>query len=127
MTSTIDPSNIGKPLQRTRRHVRTLTGKIVSYLGEPLDDIDPSSLGYTPETDETGKEKWPKGDEKVWKESMRGLDTGELSTPGPCSHVFAQMQCHARFMPIMSLSYPRSHSLLCKYEPAIMLTVDILP
>ncbi|KZT65114.1 glycosyltransferase family 35 protein [Daedalea quercina L-15889] len=54
MTSTIDPNTIGKPASR-RRHVRSLTG-------------------YTPETDESGKEKWPKGEEKIWKESMRGLD-----------------------------------------------------
>lgn len=57
MTSTIDPKTIGKPGARTvRKHVRSLTG-------------------YTPETDETGKEKWPRGDEKAWKTSMRGLDT----------------------------------------------------
>ncbi|KAH9943655.1 glycogen phosphorylase [Amylocystis lapponica] len=61
MTSTIDPSNIGKPPKRVRKHVRTLTG-------------------YTPETDETGKEKWPRGDEKVWKEAIRGLDTGHVQT-----------------------------------------------
>ncbi|TFY65313.1 hypothetical protein EVJ58_g2047 [Rhodofomes roseus] len=54
MTSTIDPKAIGKPAPK-RRHVRSLTG-------------------YTPETDESGKEKWPRGDEKVWKESMRELD-----------------------------------------------------
>ncbi|KAF9447389.1 glycosyltransferase family 35 protein [Macrolepiota fuliginosa MF-IS2] len=54
MTSTIDPKTIGKP-QHPRRHVRTLTG-------------------YLPETDASGKEKWPKGEEKVWKAGMRGLD-----------------------------------------------------
>ncbi|KAJ7024442.1 hypothetical protein C8F04DRAFT_908672, partial [Mycena alexandri] len=27
---------------------------------------------YLPETDASGKEKWPRGDEKVWKECMRG-------------------------------------------------------
>jgi len=31
--------------------------------------------GYLPEVDETGKEKWPRGDEKVWKAGIRGLDT----------------------------------------------------
>ncbi|KAL4256975.1 hypothetical protein AB1N83_010919, partial [Pleurotus pulmonarius] len=39
MTSVIDPKTIGKPV-RQRRHIRTLTG-------------------YTPETDASGKEKWP--------------------------------------------------------------------
>ncbi|THG96476.1 hypothetical protein EW026_g5363 [Hermanssonia centrifuga] len=55
MTSVIDPGKIGVPKQ-TRRHVRTLTG-------------------YLPETDETGKEKWPRGEEKVWIDGTRGLDT----------------------------------------------------
>lgn len=32
--------------------------------------------GYLPEVDASGKEKWPKGEEKVWKSGMRGLDTG---------------------------------------------------
>ncbi|KAL1692664.1 glycosyltransferase family 35 protein [Schizophyllum commune] len=56
MTSTIDPKAIGKPAPRARRHVRSLTG-------------------YLPETDEHGKEKWPRGDEKTWKENMRSLET----------------------------------------------------
>ncbi|KAF8220492.1 phosphorylase-domain-containing protein [Tricholoma matsutake] len=54
MTSVLDPKSIGKPV-RPRRHVRTLTG-------------------YLPETDASGKEKWPKGDEKVWKAGMRSVD-----------------------------------------------------
>ncbi|KAF4588537.1 Non-essential glycogen phosphorylase [Pleurotus pulmonarius] len=54
MTSVIDPKTIGKPV-RQRRHIRTLTG-------------------YTPETDASGKEKWPRGDETVWKTNMRGVD-----------------------------------------------------
>lgn len=54
MTSTIDPKSIGKVV-RQRRHVRTLTG-------------------FIPETDESGKEKWPKGEEKVWKDAMRSVD-----------------------------------------------------
>ncbi|KAI0656188.1 glycogen phosphorylase [Cubamyces menziesii] len=60
MTSTIDTSKIGQPTKTAktaqRRHVRTLTG-------------------YTPETDATGKEKWPVGDEKVWKEGIPTLTT----------------------------------------------------
>ncbi|KAF5341560.1 hypothetical protein D9757_014567 [Collybiopsis confluens] len=55
MTSVIDTKAIGKP-KRPRRHVRTLTG-------------------YTPDTDESGKEKWPRGDEKVWKAGLRGVST----------------------------------------------------
>ncbi|KAJ6472746.1 hypothetical protein C8R47DRAFT_1324652 [Mycena vitilis] len=31
--------------------------------------------GYLPETDAAGKEKWPRGEEKVWKEAMRDVDT----------------------------------------------------
>ncbi|KAF9007192.1 glycogen phosphorylase [Cyathus striatus] len=54
MTSTIDPKSIGKP-ERARRHQRTLTG-------------------YLPDTDASGKEKWPRGEEKVWKDGTRGLD-----------------------------------------------------
>ncbi|KIL64364.1 glycosyltransferase family 35 protein [Amanita muscaria Koide BX008] len=54
MTSVIDPKTIGKPA-RPRRHARTLTG-------------------YVAETDATGKEKWPKGDENSWKAGIRGLD-----------------------------------------------------
>ncbi|KAL4248795.1 Alpha-1,4 glucan phosphorylase [Abortiporus biennis] len=57
MTSTIDPSVIGKP-RRARKHVRSLTG-------------------FTPETDEKGHEKWPRGDEKTWKDNLRGVDQSE--------------------------------------------------
>lgn len=56
MTSVLDTTAIGK-VQRPRRHVRTLTG-------------------YLPEKDSEGKEKWPRGDEKVWKDGLRILDTG---------------------------------------------------
>ncbi|KAF8963280.1 glycogen phosphorylase [Flammula alnicola] len=55
MTSTIDPKTIGKP-SRPRRHVRTLTGR------------------YLPEKDASGKDKWPRGDEKAWKDGMRNVD-----------------------------------------------------
>ncbi|KAJ7576033.1 glycogen phosphorylase [Mycena floridula] len=54
MTSVIDPKTIGKPV-RPRRHVRTLTG-------------------YLPETDASGHEKWPRGEETVWKDGSRGID-----------------------------------------------------
>ncbi|KAI5120630.1 hypothetical protein M0805_009390 [Coniferiporia weirii] len=57
MTSTIDPKLIGQP-KRQRRHARTLTG-------------------YIPDKDASGKEIWPRGDEKTWKENMRTLDAGE--------------------------------------------------
>ncbi|EPQ56072.1 hypothetical protein GLOTRDRAFT_27930, partial [Gloeophyllum trabeum ATCC 11539] len=57
MTAVIDTSTIGKPKpDRHRRHVRTLTG-------------------YLPETDSAGKPKWPRGDEKTWKEALRGVHT----------------------------------------------------
>lgn len=37
-----------------------------------------SRQGYTPETDAvTGKEKWPVGDEKAWKDGIPALTTGE--------------------------------------------------
>ncbi|KAJ7769331.1 glycogen phosphorylase [Mycena metata] len=54
MSTFTDPKTIGKPV-RPRRHVRTLTG-------------------YLPETDAQGKEKWPRGDEKAWKDNMRDVD-----------------------------------------------------
>ncbi|KAF8840645.1 glycosyltransferase family 35 protein [Paxillus ammoniavirescens] len=55
MTSVLDVANIGRP-KRPRKHVRSLTG-------------------YLPEKDELGKEKWPRGDEQVWKDGHRQLDT----------------------------------------------------
>ncbi|KAF9066048.1 glycogen phosphorylase [Rhodocollybia butyracea] len=68
MTSVLDPKTIGKPV-RPRRHVRTLTG-------------------YTPDVDESGKEKWPRGEEKVWKEGTRGVDTDVTSiTKSIVNHV----------------------------------------
>ncbi|KAL0952886.1 hypothetical protein HGRIS_007105 [Hohenbuehelia grisea] len=68
MTSVIDPKAIGKP-QRSRRHVRTLTG-------------------YLPETDSSGKEKWPRGEEKIWKECSRHLDEDVQSiTKSVVNHV----------------------------------------
>ncbi|KAF8903189.1 glycogen phosphorylase [Mucidula mucida] len=70
MTSVIDPKAIGKPI-RARRHVRTLTGK-----------------WYLPETDEAGKEKWPRGDETTWKANTRGVDTDVPSiTKSVVNHV----------------------------------------
>lgn len=33
--------------------------------------------GYLPEKDELGKEKWPRGDEQVWKDGHRELDTSK--------------------------------------------------
>ncbi|EIN05688.1 glycosyltransferase family 35 protein [Punctularia strigosozonata HHB-11173 SS5] len=56
MTSTVDPKSIGQPVKKPRRHQRSATG----YLG----DID----------DKTGKEKWPRGEEEVWKAGLRGID-----------------------------------------------------
>ena len=34
-------------------------------------------VGDFPEVDEKGEEKWPKGDEKTWKNALRGITTGE--------------------------------------------------
>ncbi|KAG6910455.1 hypothetical protein DXG01_010380 [Tephrocybe rancida] len=68
MTSTLDVKSIGKPV-RPRRHVRTLTG-------------------YLPEKDASGKEKWPRGEEEIWKSGMRGLDTDvEHITKSIVNHV----------------------------------------
>lgn len=68
MTSVIDTTAIGK-VQRPRRHVRTLTG-------------------YLPEKDSEGKERWPRGEEKVWKDGLRNLDTGVPSiTKSIVNHV----------------------------------------
>lgn len=73
MTSVIDPNTIGKPPKR--RHVRTLTGKTVLAARILL---SPDILsGYLPEVDETGKEKWPRGEEKAWKAGIRGPDRGK--------------------------------------------------
>ncbi|KIP06577.1 glycosyltransferase family 35 protein [Phlebiopsis gigantea 11061_1 CR5-6] len=71
MTSVIDPKTIGKPPKR--RHVRTLTG-------------------YLPEVDETGKEKWPRGEEKVWKAGTRGLDRDvDTITKSVVNHVHTSL------------------------------------
>ncbi|PIL26155.1 hypothetical protein GSI_11910 [Ganoderma sinense ZZ0214-1] len=77
MTSTIDPSTIGKPTKHTktgpRRHVRSLTG-------------------YTAETDATGKEKWPIGDEKVWKEGIPGIASDATTiTKSVVNHVHTSL------------------------------------
>ncbi|KAI0053516.1 glycosyltransferase family 35 protein [Auriscalpium vulgare] len=64
MTSTINPLHIGKPpvdpRSKSRRHVRSLTGDF-------------------PEVDEKGEEKWPKGDEKTWRDAMRGIHADKPS------------------------------------------------
>jgi len=39
--------------------------------------------GYIPETGESGKEKWPKGEEKVWRDVMHSVDKGEYEFPSP--------------------------------------------
>jgi hypothetical protein len=38
------------------------------------------ATGYLPEKDASGKDKWPRGEEKVWREGMRTIDRGELTT-----------------------------------------------
>ncbi|KZS95388.1 glycogen phosphorylase [Sistotremastrum niveocremeum HHB9708] len=59
MTSTIDPKTIGQPAKR--HHKRSPTG-------------------YLPDKDKSGKEIWPRGDEKTWKDNLRGISNGTLST-----------------------------------------------
>ena len=83
MTSTIDPKTIGKPA-RTRRHVRTLTG--MCFTTTIIHNrVHRSRLlifvvtGYLPEKDVSGKEKWPRGEEKVWREGMRTIDKSLLT------------------------------------------------
>ena len=38
------------------------------------------ATGYLPEKDESGKDKWPRGEEKVWRDGMRTIDRGEFTT-----------------------------------------------
>ena len=72
MAATIDTSTIGRPpsRQQRRRHVRTLTG-------------------YAPEVDERGQEKWPRGDEKAWKDAFRGVTT---DVPGITKNIVGHVQ-----------------------------------
>lgn len=79
MTSTIDPKSIGKVV-RPRRHVRTLTG--MYFPNDHYTRTSPFRLlivvatGYLPEKDASGKDKWPRGEEKAWREGMRSIDKG---------------------------------------------------
>ena len=81
MTSTIDPTKIGKPA-RARRHVRTLTGMYfpTAKCHYCLSYFIVVATGYLPEKDASGKDKWPRGEEKVWREGMRTIDRGEFTT-----------------------------------------------
>jgi starch phosphorylase len=74
MTSVLDPSTIGKP-RRPRKHVRTLTGKEHSLFAGAA-DRHPRFAAFFPERDASGKEKWPRGDEKTWKAGAPGLSDG---------------------------------------------------
>lgn len=82
MASTFDTATIGKGQESSarakRRHVRSLTGISSSLLS--IISILRSRLGDFPEVDDKGKEKWPKGDEKTWKDALRGVTSGELSS-----------------------------------------------
>ena len=64
----------------------------------------PYRIGYLPETDSLGKEKWPRGDEKAWKNAMRGLDTGTFD-PHLCV-----CPIHRRWMAQMYLPSPNRSS-----------------
>jgi starch phosphorylase len=83
MTSTIDPTKIGKPAGR-RRHVRTLTG-MYFQCHSSFRLLIIVATGYLPEKDASGKDKWPRGEEKVWREGMRTIDRGEFTTFVLCS------------------------------------------
>lgn len=76
MTSTLDLTTIGRP--KRRRHVRTLTGTSDFKDLTDINHIERCFVsGYLPEKDDSGKEKWPRGEEEVWKDGYRKLDTGE--------------------------------------------------
>jgi glycogen phosphorylase len=97
MTSTIDTSHIGKPpltgpsaLRAKRRHVRSLTGNLLLRPAHEWSSADSRlfNTGDFPEVDEKGQEKWPKGDEKSWKDAMRGITSGKLfSRPNASLHL----------------------------------------
>jgi hypothetical protein len=57
-------------------------------------DID--EPGYFAEVDESGKEKWPRGDEKVWKDGLRAPDKGKH--PQAC---FARDQGRTRCLSVI--------------------------
>jgi hypothetical protein len=65
-----------------RRHVRTLTGMYLKYfpLSSSSFELLIVATGYLPEKDASGKDKWPRGEEKVWREGMRTIDRGEFTT-----------------------------------------------
>ncbi|KAJ7756371.1 glycogen phosphorylase [Mycena olivaceomarginata] len=65
MSTFIDPKTIGKPGPSPVRISRPDRRAMLTRL----------YAGYLPETDASGKEKWPRGEEKVWKEGMRDVDT----------------------------------------------------
>lgn len=39
-------------------------------------EADVAWIGYTAETDASGKERWPRGDESVWNDGTTGLTKG---------------------------------------------------
>jgi hypothetical protein len=79
MSTTIDTTAIGKP-PRARKHVRTLTGAFPASACASWCSSQFITLGYIPEKDEEGREKWPIGDEKTWQAGIRGVDAGECMT-----------------------------------------------
>jgi starch phosphorylase len=58
--------------------------------------------GYLPEVDEDGKEKWPRGQEKVWKAGLRGLDAGEFA--GQFPSVVDVVDCCVKDVPSITKS-----------------------
>lgn len=75
MTSILDPTTIGRP-KRPRKHVRSLTSTFKDFIISEHIGLGYLS-GYIPEEDAFGKEKWPRGEEEVWKDGYRELDTSE--------------------------------------------------
>ena len=120
MTSTIDPTKIGKPA-RARRHVRTLTGMYfpTAKCHYCLSYFIVVATGYLPEKDASGKDKWPRGEEKVWREGMRTIDRGEFTTSFCClisrsQHTKIQMLIRSRSL------------LLTTYKRRLLVSATIL-
>ena len=61
--------------------------------------------GYFPDVDESGKEKWPRGDEKTWKEGLRAQDKGRIPQPN-----LLRDQRHSRYLlPFLTQSGARRY------------------
>ena len=79
-----------------------------------------SATGYLPEKDASGKDKWPRGEEKVWREGMRTIDRGEFST----TSVFSSSLTIALKTLQMLIRSPSL--LLTTYKHRLLVNVTIL-